>query len=456
MAKEYRSIQEVAGPLMLVRGVENVTFDELGEIELASGERRRCKVLEINGSDALVQLFESATGINLSNSKVRFFGRTMELGVSEDMLGRVFDGLGRPIDDGPEILPDERRDINGLPMNPAARSYPQEFIQTGVSAIDGLNTLVRGQKLPIFSGSGMPHANLAAQIAKQAKVRGKDEKFAVVFAAMGITFEESNFFVESFKETGAIDRTVLFVNLADDPAIERISTPRMALTAAEYLAFEKDMHVLVILTDITNYADALREVSAARKEVPGRRGYPGYLYTDLATLYERAGRQAGHDGSITMIPILSMPEDDKTHPIPDLTGYITEGQIILGRDLHRKGIQPPIDVLPSLSRLKDKGIGEGKTRADHSNVMNQLFAAYARGKEAKELMVILGEAALTEMDIKYAHFADAFEKEYVSQGYDTDRSIEETMDIGWELLRMLPRSELKRIDEKYLDMYYEG
>ena len=456
MAKEYRSIQEVAGPLMLVRGVENVTFDELGEIELASGERRRCKVLEINGSDALVQLFESATGINLSNSKVRFFGRTMELGVSEDMLGRVFDGLGRPIDDGPEILPDERRDINGLPMNPAARSYPQEFIQTGVSAIDGLNTLVRGQKLPIFSGSGMPHANLAAQIAKQAKVRGKDEKFAVVFAAMGITFEESNFFVESFKETGAIDRTVLFVNLADDPAIERISTPRMALTAAEYLAFEKDMHVLVILTDITNYADALREVSAARKEVPGRRGYPGYLYTDLATLYERAGRQAGHDGSITMIPILSMPEDDKTHPIPDLTGYITEGQIILGRDLHRKGIQPPIDVLPSLSRLKDKGIGEGKTRADHSNVMNQLFAAYARGKEAKELMVILGEAALTEMDIKYAHFADAFEKEYVSQGYDTDRSIEETMDIGWDLLRMLPRSELKRIDEKYLDMYYEG
>ncbi len=456
MAKEYRSIQEVAGPLMLVRGVENVTFDELGEIELASGERRRCKVLEINGSDALVQLFESATGINLSNSKVRFFGRTMELGVSEDMLGRVFDGLGRPIDDGPEILPDERRDINGLPMNPAARSYPQEFIQTGVSAIDGLNTLVRGQKLPIFSGSGMPHANLAAQIAKQAKVRGKDEKFAVVFAAMGITFEESNFFVESFKETGAIDRTVLFVNLADDPAIERISTPRMALTAAEYLAFEKDMHVLVILTDITNYADALREVSAARKEVPGRRGYPGYLYTDLATLYERAGRQAGHDGSITMIPILSMPEDDKTHPIPDLTGYITEGQIILGRDLHRKGIQPPIDVLPSLSRLKDKGIGEGKTRADHSNVMNQLFAAYARGKDAKELMVILGEAALTEMDIKYAHFADAFEKEYVSQGYDTDRSIEETMDIGWELLRMLPRSELKRIDEKYLDKYYEG
>lgn len=455
MAKEYRTIQEVAGPLMLVRGVEDVHFDELGEIELVSGERRRCKVLEVNGSDALVQLFESATGINLSNSKVRFFGRSMELGVSEDMLGRVFDGLGRPIDNGPEILPDERKDINGLAMNPAARSYPEEFIQTGVSAIDGLNTLVRGQKLPIFSGSGLPHANLAAQIAKQAKVLGDNEKFAVVFAAMGITFEEANFFIESFKETGAIDRTVLFVNLANDPAIERISTPRMALTAAEYLAFEKDMQVLVIMTDITNYADALREVSAARKEVPGRRGYPGYLYTDLATLYERAGKQHGKDGSITLIPILSMPEDDKTHPIPDLTGYITEGQIILSRDLYRKGIQPPIDVLPSLSRLKDKGIGEGKTRADHSNVMNQLFAAYARGKDAKELMVILGEAALTEMDIKYAHFADEFEKRYVSQGYDTDRSIEETMDIGWELLRLLPRSELKRIDDKFLDEYYD-
>ena len=451
MPKEYRTIQEVAGPLMLVLGVENVAYDELGEIELASGEKRRCKVLEINGNDALVQLFESATGINLSNSKVRFLGRSMELGVSGDMLGRVFDGLGRPIDGGPEILPDERRDINGLPMNPAARSYPEEFIQTGVSAIDGLNTLVRGQKLPIFSASGLPHANLAAQIAK---LRGSNEKFAVVFAAMGITFEESNFFVESFKETGAIDRTVLFVNLANDPAIERISTPRMALTAAEYLAFEKDMHVLVIMTDITNYADALREVSAARKEVPGRRGYPGYMYTDLATLYERAGRQNGKKGSITLIPILTMPEDDKTHPIPDLTGYITEGQIILSRDLYRKGIKPPIDVLPSLSRLKDKGIGEGKTRADHANTMNQLFAAYARGKDAKELMTILGEAALTDIDLVYAKFADAFEKEYVSQGYDTDRPIEETLEIGWKLLSMLPRSELKRIDDKFLDEYY--
>ncbi|MCR5665655.1 MAG: V-type ATP synthase subunit B [Eubacterium sp.] len=455
MPKEYRTIQEVAGPLMLVKGVSNVSYDELGEIELASGERRRCKVLEINGDEALVQLFESATGINLASSKVRFFGRSLELGVSEDMLGRVFDGMGNPIDGGPEILPDMRMDINGLPMNPAARNYPSEFIQTGVSAIDGLNTLVRGQKLPIFSASGLPHANLAAQIARQAKVRGKDEKFAVVFAAMGITFEESNFFIDSFKETGAIDRTVLFINLANDPAVERISTPRMALTAAEYLAFEKDMHVLVIMTDITNYADSLREVSAARKEVPGRRGYPGYMYTDLATMYERAGRQRGKEGSITMIPILTMPEDDKTHPIPDLTGYITEGQIILSRELYRKGVQPPIDVLPSLSRLKDKGIGEGKTRRDHANTMNQLFSAYARGKEAKELMVILGEAALSDMDIIYAKFADEFEKTYVSQGYNADRSIEETLDIGWDLLRILPRSELKRIDDDILDEYYD-
>ena len=454
MPKEYRTIKEVAGPLMLVEGVSGVTYDELGEIELVDGEVRRCKVLEVNGSNALVQLFDASTGINLSNSKVRFLGRSMELGVSEDMLGRVFNGLGTPIDDGPEILPEKRLNINGVAMTPAARFSPEEFIQTGVSAIDGLNTLVRGQKLPIFSASGLPHANLAAQIARQAKVRGTDENFAVVFAAIGITFEEANFFVESFRETGALDRTVLFTNLANDPAIERIATPRMALTCAEYLAFEKDMHVLVILTDITNYADALREVSAARKEVPGRRGYPGYMYTDLATLYERAGRQIGKAGSITMIPILTMPEDDKTHPIPDLTGYITEGQIILSRELYRKGIRPPIDVLPSLSRLKDKGIGEGKTRDDHSNTMNQLFAAYARGKDAKELMVILGEAALTEIDLIYAKFAEAFEQEYVSQGYDNDRSIEETLEIGWKLLSILPRSELKRIDDKFLDKYY--
>ena len=455
MPKEYRTIQEVAGPLMLIKGVSGVTYNELGEIELASGERRRCRVLEINGEDALVQLFENSAGINLSNSKVRFLGHGIELGVSEDMLGRVFDGLGHPKDGKVDIIPEKRMDVNGVPMNPAARNYPEEFIQTGVSAIDGLNTLVRGQKLPIFSGSGLPHANLAAQIARQAKVLGDNEKFAVVFAAIGITFEEANFFIEDFKKTGAMERTVLFINLANDPAIERISTPKMALTAAEYLAFDLGMHVLVIMTDITNYADALREVSAARKEVPGRRGYPGYMYTDLATIYERAGRQNGKDGSITMIPILTMPEDDKTHPIPDLTGYITEGQIILSRDLYRKGVMPPVDVLPSLSRLKDKGIGEGKTRADHSGTMNQLFSAYARGKDAKELMVILGEAALTDIDKLYAKFADAFEKEYVSQGYETDRSIEETLDIGWKLLRILPRSELKRINDEYLDKYYE-
>ena len=456
MPKEYRTIQEIAGPLMLVQGVEGVTYNELGEIELASGEKRRCKVLEIDGTNAMVQLFESSTGINPQDSKVRFLGRAMELGVSEDMLSRVFDGLGRPIDGGPEILPDKRMDVNGLPMNPAARNYPQEFIQIGVSAIDGLNTLVRGQKLPIFSMSGLPHADLAAQIARQAKVRGTDEQFAVVFAAMGITFEEANFFTKSFTETGAIDRTVMFVNLANDPAVERLATPKMALTAAEYLAFEKNMHVLVILTDITNYADSLREVSAAQKEVPGRRGYPGYMYTDLATMYERAGRQEGKTGSITMIPILTMPEDDKTHPIPDLTGYITEGQIILSRELYRQGIMPPIDVLPSLSRLKDKGIGEGKTRADHANTMNQLFAAYARGKEAKELMVVLGEAALTDMDKIYARFADEFEVKYVSQGFETNRDIEETLSLGWELLRILPRSELKRIKDEFLDEYYDA
>ena len=454
MSRDYKTIQEIAGPLMLIRGVEGVAYNELGEIELSDGTRRRCKVHEINEGNALVQLFEASAGINLSSSKVRFLGHSMELGVSEDMLGRMFDGLGRPIDGGPEILPEKRMDINGTPMNPAARNYPEEFIQTGVSAIDGLNTLVRGQKLPIFSCSGLPHANLAAQIARQAKVRGSDESFAVVFAAMGITFEEADFFMRSFSETGAIDRAVLFLNLANDPAVERVSTPKIALTAAEYLAFEKDMHVLVILTDITNFADSLREISAARKEVPGRRGYPGYMYTELASIYERAGRQKGHKGSITMMPILTMPEDDKTHPIPDLTGYITEGQIILSRELYRKSIAPPIDVLPSLSRLKDKGIGKGKTREDHADTMNQLFSAYARGKDAKELSVVLGEAALTDMDRLYAKFADEFEKQYVSQGYNTDRSIEETLDIGWKLLGILPKSELKRIKDEYIEKYY--
>lgn len=453
MIKEYRSIQEVAGPLMVVSGVEGVKYDELGEIELSNGEVRRCKVLEVNGDTALVQLFESATGINLSDSKVRFLGKSLDFGVSPDILGRVFSGMGKPIDNGPDIIPEKRLDINGAPLNPAAREYPAEFIQTGVSAIDGLNTLVRGQKLPIFSGSGLPHANLAVQIARQAKVRGTDSKFAVVFAAIGITFEDAEFFINDFKQTGAIDRSVVFVNLANDPAVERVCTPRMALTAAEYLAFEQGMHVLVILTDITNYAEALREVSAAKKEVPGRRGYPGYLYTDLATMYERAGRIKGKPGSITMIPILTMPEDDKTHPIPDLTGYITEGQIILSRDLYKKGIQPPIDVLPSLSRLKDKGIGKGKTREDHADTMNQLFAAYSRGKDAKELMAILGESALSEIDLMYAKFADEFEKQYVSQGFRTDRTIEQTLDTGWKLLRMLPKSELKRIRDEYLEKY---
>ncbi|MCC8079062.1 MAG: V-type ATP synthase subunit B [Oscillospiraceae bacterium] len=454
MIKEYKTIRQVASPLMVVEQVDGVTYDELCEIELPNGDVRRGKVLEVNGSRAVVQLFESAAGINLAESRVRFLGHPLELAVSEDMLGRVFNGMGQPIDGGPAILAEKSLDINGLAMNPAAREYPAEFIQTGVSTIDGLNTLVRGQKLPIFSGSGLPHAQLAAQIARQARVLGEGAgNFAVVFAAIGITFEESEFFVNDFKRTGAIDRTVLFTNLANDPAVERISTPRMALTAAEYLAFEKDMHVLVILTDITNYAEALREISAAKKEVPGRRGYPGYLYTDLATMYERAGRRIGKPGSITMIPILTMPEDDKTHPIPDLTGYITEGQIILSRELFRKGIVPPVDVLPSLSRLKDKGIGAGKTREDHSGVLNQLFAAYAAGKDAKELMTILGESALSDTDKLYAKFAEQFEEKFVNQGNDTNRSIEETLDIGWELLSILPRSELKRVKEEYIDKY---
>ena len=453
MIKEYKTIHEVASPLMIVEQVEGVTYDELCEIQLPTGAIRRGKVLEVNGDKAVVQLYESAAGINLAGSKVRFLGHPLELAVSEDMLGRVFNGMGQPIDGGPDILADEHLDINGLPMNPAAREYPAEFIQTGISTIDGLNTLVRGQKLPIFSGSGLPHANMAAQIARQAKVLGDDAKFAVVFAAIGITFEESEFFVREFKRTGAIDRTVLFTNLANDPAVERIATPRMALTCAEYLAFEKDMHVLVILTDITNYAEALREISAAKKEVPGRRGYPGYLYTDRATMYERAGRRIGKAGSITMIPILTMPEDDKTHPIPDLTGYITEGQIILSRELYRKGIEPPVDVLPSLSRLKDKGIGHGKTREDHSGVLNQLFAAYAAGKDAKELMAILGESALSDTDKLFAKFAEEFEGHFVNQGYETNRTIEETLDIGWELLSILPRTELKRVKVEHIEKY---
>jgi len=455
MKKDYKTIKEVVGPIMLVECVDNIKYDELVEIIEADGTKRYGKVLEALGNKALVQLFESSQGLQISDSKARFLGHGLELAVSPDMIGRVFNGMGEPTDGGAAVIPEEKRNINGTPMNPAARDYPAEFIQTGISAIDGLNTLVRGQKLPIFSGSGLPHAELAAQIARQAKVRGTNERFAVVFAAIGITFEEAEFFVEDFRKTGAIERSVLFMNLADDPAVERIATPRMAITCAEYLAYTLGMHVLVIMTDMTNYAEALREVSAARKEVPGRRGYPGYLYTDLASLYERAGRINGKPGSITQIPILTMPEDDKTHPIPDLTGYITEGQIILSRELYMKGVTPPIDVLPSLSRLKDKGIGTGKTREDHADTMNQIFSAYARGKQAKELAVVLGESALSDMDKKYAAFAAAFEKEYVSQGYDTDRTIEDTLNIGWKLLSILPRTELKRIRAEFIDCYME-
>ncbi len=453
MPKEYKTIREVVGPLMLVDHVEGVKYDELVQIRQENGEIRYGKVLEINEDKALVQLYNSSQGLKISTAKAMFLGHGVELKVSPQIIGRVFDGMGRPIDGGEELIPTKTLDINGTPLNPVARDYPSEFIQTGVSAIDGLNTLVRGQKLPIFSGSGLPHARLAVQIARQARVRGTNDDFAVVFAAIGITFEEANYFIEDFKKSGAIERSVLFMNLANDPAIERIATPRMAITCAEYLAYELGMHVLVIMTDITNYAEALREVSAARKEVPGRRGYPGYMYTDLASLYERAGRIRGKNGSITQIPILTMPEDDKTHPIPDLTGYITEGQIILSRELHNQGINPPINVLPSLSRLKDKGIGVNKTREDHAQTMNQLFSAYARGKEAKELAVILGDAALSDVDKLYAKFAEAFEEEYVSQGSSTNRSIEETLDLGWKLLKILPESELKRIDLKFIEKY---
>ncbi|WP_156300506.1 V-type ATP synthase subunit B [Streptobacillus canis] len=455
MIKEYKTINEIVGPLMTVEGVEGVSYDELVEVETQTGEIRLGKVLEVNEDKAVLQLFESPAGINMRDSKVRFLGRPLKLRVSEDMIGRVFDGLGREKDNGPKIVAEKSLDINGLALNPVARDYPSEFIQTGVSAIDGLNTLVRGQKLPIFSGSGLPHAELAAQIARQARVLGDGEKFAVVFAAVGITYEEAEFFIEDFKKTGAIDRAVLFINLANDPSVERIATPRMALTCSEYLAFEKGMNVLTIITDLTNYCEALREISAARKEVPGRRGYPGYLYTDLSTLYERAGKLKGKPGSITQIPILTMPEDDKTHPIPDLTGYITEGQIVLSRELYKKNVMPPIDVLPSLSRLKDKGIGRNKTREDHADTMNQLFSAYATGKEAKELAVILGESALSDTDKQFAKFATAFEEKYVGQGFNLNRSIIDTLELGWDLLRILPKNELKRIRDEYLEKYLE-
>ncbi|HHT9110189.1 MAG TPA: V-type ATP synthase subunit B [Candidatus Brocadiaceae bacterium] len=455
MFKEYLNVRDIIGPLILMQEVEGVTYGELAEIRLDSGEVRRGRVLEISEGKALVQVFEGTRGIARENIKVKFLGKGMEIGVSPDIIGRIFNGAGETIDGGPPIMPNVYVNINGNPMNPFAREYPNEFIQTGISAIDAMNTLVRGQKLPIFSGAGLPHAKIAAQIARQSRVLQSEEKFAVVFAAMGITFEESHYFTTDFKRTGALERAVLFINLADDPVIERIAIPRMALAVAEYLAYEKDMHVLVILTDMTNYCEALREISAARKEVPGRRGYPGYLYTDLATLYERAGRIKGKKGSITQIPILTMPEDDKTHPIPDLTGYITEGQLILSRLLHAQGVYPPVDVLPSLSRLKDKGIGKDKTREDHADVVNQLYAAYARGKNARELAVVLGEFALTSIDVQYIKFSEVFEKVFLLQGEEENRTIEETLNMSWELLAYLPKPELKRIKQVFVEQYYK-
>lgn len=454
MLKEYMTISSISGPLVVVDKITDVTYAELVEVQFANGQIRRGKVLEISQDKALVQMFEGTIGLDVRDSKVRFLGHTQELAVSPDLVGRIFDGAGRPRDGGPQIIAEKRLDINGDPINPSSRAYPSEFIQTGISTIDGMNPLVRGQKLPIFSGAGLPHARLTAQIARQAKVLGKEENFAVVFGAMGITFEEADFFMNDFRKTGAIERSVLFINLANDPAIERISTPRLALTCAEYLAFDLDMHVLVILIDMTFYCESLREIAAARKEIPGRRGYPGYLYTDLAALYERAGRIKDKKGSITLLPVLTMPEDDKTHPIPDLTGYITEGQIMLARELHRKGIYPPVDVLPSLSRLKDKGIGHEKTRRDHSDVLNQLFACYAKGKESRELAIILGEGALSELDRLYLKFADQFENRFVRQAEDEDRSILQTLEIGWDLLKIIPRPELKRIRTEFLDEYY--
>ncbi len=453
MLKEYQTVTNIYGPLMLVEMVDEAKYGHIVDIELGDGSIRHGQILQVEKDKVLVQVFEGTRGIDVKESTVRFLAKPLELAVSPDILGRVFNGLGEPKDNGPAIIAEKRLDINGNPINPYGRDYPNEFIQTGISAIDGLNPLVRGQKLPIFSGAGLPHDEITAQLARQATVLGEGEEFAVVFAAMGITFEAAQFFINDLNETGAIERAVMFINLANDPAIERIATPRFALTAAEYLAFERDMQVLVILNDMTNYCEALREISAARKEVPGRKGYPGYLYTDLATVYERAGRIKGKKGSITMVPVLTMPEDDKTHPVPDLTGYITEGQIILSRSLHRKAISPPIDALPSLSRLKDKGIGENKTREDHADLYNQLYAAYARGKEAQELATIMGEAALSEEDKKFMTFADKFEARYVSQDYYENRSIETTLDLGWELLSMFDNVELKRIDVELIEKY---
>lgn len=452
--REYASVTEVYGPLMVVEGVRGVSYGEVVEIETAAGEKRRGQVLEALEDKAVIQVFEGTRGLDTSKTKVRFTGETMKLPVSIEMLGRIFDGTGQPIDKGPKIIAEDERDIHGEPINPTSREFPRDFIQTGISTIDGMNTLVRGQKLPIFSGAGLPHNELAAQIARQAKVLGKEEEFAVVFAAMGITYEEASFFMRDFERTGALERVTAFLNLADDPAIERIITPRMALTTAEYFAFEHGMHVLIITSDLTNYCEALREIAAARGEVPGRRGYPGYMYTDLATIYERAGRVHGKKGSITQMPILTMPDDDITHPIPDLTGYITEGQFVLSRELHRKGIYPPVDVLPSLSRLMKGGIGKGRTREDHSNVSDQLYSAYAEGRDLRDLVAVVGEEALTEKDKKYLEFSDRFEREFVAQGKDEDRSIETTLDIGWDLFSILPERELKRIKDEYIKKYH--
>lgn len=452
--KEYTSVTEVAGPLMVVEGVEGVGYGEVVDITIPSGEKRRGQVLESAEGRAVVQVFEGTRGIDTSGTRARFTGETVRIPVSTEMVGRIFDGTGRPMDKGPEIIAEDERDIHGEPINPMSRTYPREFIQTGISTIDLMNTLVRGQKLPIMSGAGLPHNELAAQIARQSKVLGKEEDFAVIFAAMGITFEEASFFMKDFERTGALERVVAFINLADDPAIERIITPRMALTAAEYLAFEHDMHILVITTDLTNYCEALREIAAARSEVPGRRGYPGYMYTDLASLYERAGMVKGKKGSITQVPILTMPDDDITHPIPDLTGYITEGQFVLKREIHRKGIYPCVDVLPSLSRLMKGGIGEGRTREDHSNVSDQIYSGYAEGRELRDLVAVVGEDALTDRDKKFLIFADEFEKQFVTQSRDEDRSIERTLEIGWNLLSILPERDLKRIKDDFIEKYH--
>jgi len=451
--KEYKTINQIAGPLVFVSDVSGVAYNEIVEIMLPDGERRKGQVLDVSENIAVIQVFGQTTGINTKDTSVRFLGETMRIGLSTDMLGRAFNGLGEPRDKGPKIIPEEKVDINGLPINPYSRENPSEFIQTGISTIDAMNTLVRGQKLPIFSGAGLPHNQLAVQIARQAKVRGSGEKFAVVFAAVGITHEEASFFIRDFEKTGALENAVLFLNLADDPSVERIITPRLALTTAEYLAYEQDMHVLVIITDMTNYAEALREISSARNEVPGRRGYPGYMYTDLSTIYERAGRVKGAKGSVTQLPILTMPGDDKTHPIPDLTGYITEGQIILSRDIHRKNIYPPVDVLPSLSRLMNNGIGPGKTREDHKGVSDQLYASYATGRDLRSLSAVVGEEALSALDRKYLKLADEFEKRFVQQGPYEDRDIEKTLSIAWDLLAMLPEEELKRVKKEHIAKY---